>query len=287
MRILHLSDTHLFADPATRHYDRIATADALCAVLEGLEGLGDIDLIVHSGDASDDGTVASYRALHAMLDPFAERLGAPLAIAMGNHDTPTAYAEVAGPGDHAAPFQDRVIPTAAGGRAIVLDTTVPGRGYGRLEQAQLDWLGGTLAEPAIGGTVIVMHHPPLVAATALLRGLDLQRREALADVLQGADVQVILSGHYHHPMDGEIAGIPVHVAPGITGVVDPLTAGEHERALALSGASIVEVEPGRICPPRITTSLWANAGDAREDVTDPIYDFGPEQVRDIVEASGA
>lgn len=45
-------------------------------------------------------------------------------------------------------------------------------------------------------------------------------------------------------MSGGIAGIPVHVVPGITNVVDVVAAGGKERSLALSGAGIVELGQG-------------------------------------------
>lgn len=108
MRILQLTDTHLFGEPDARHYDRIDTAAALRAVLARGRGMEGVDVVVHTGDASDDGTPASYRLLHEILDPFVAELGAPLVVTMGNHDTPAAYAEVAGPGDHGGPWQDRV-----------------------------------------------------------------------------------------------------------------------------------------------------------------------------------
>jgi 3',5'-cyclic AMP phosphodiesterase CpdA len=56
MRILHLTDTHLHGDPAARHYDRIDTAAALRGLLARLGALQDIDAVVHTGDASEDGT---------------------------------------------------------------------------------------------------------------------------------------------------------------------------------------------------------------------------------------
>jgi Icc protein len=283
MRILHLTDTHLYGDPARRHYDRIDTAAALRGLLSHLEHLSGIDAVVHTGDASEDGSADSYRLLHEILDPFAAGLGAGLAVAMGNHDVPAAYAETIAPGDRGTASQDRVVPLHGGGRVVVLDSSVPGAGYGHLEPEQLEWLRGVLADPAPGGTVLAVHHPPLVGATALLRGLDLDGLDELAAVLTGSDVQIVLSGHYHHQMTGEIAGIPVHVAPGITNVVDPVTAASSEQALALSGASIVELGDGA---PRAFSSVLPNAGDTLADVRAPVYRFSPEQVARIVEAAG-
>lgn len=283
MRILHLTDTHLYGDPSARHYDRIDPTAALRGVLDRLEGLHDIGLVVHTGDASEDGTAQSYRLLHEILDPFAASLGAPLAVVMGNHDVSAVYGSQIAPGERAPHSQDRVLPLPGGGRAVVLDSSVPGAGYGHLEPAQLDWLREVLSAPAAGGTVLAVHHPPLVGATALLRGLDLDGLDDLAAVLEGSDVRIVLSGHYHHEMNGSIAGIPVHVAPGITNVVDPLTGGAHEQALALSGASVIELGAGA---PRVFSAVFPNAGDSAGDVEAPVYRFSPEQVRQILEAAG-
>lgn len=294
MRILHLTDTHLFAEAGTLHYDRIDTDVALRAVLDRLTGLDGIDLVVHSGDASEDGTVASYQRLHELLDPFAARLDAPFVVAMGNHDQPSNHGEVAGEGATGPTHQDRVVDIPSGGRVVVLDTSVPGAGYGHLEPEQVSWLREVLATPAGGGvsgqdspgTVLVMHHPPLPGPTRLMRSLEFDGVQELADVLAGSDVRIVLSGHYHLPMSGTIAGIPVHVAPGITNIVDPLTASESERSLALSGASIVDLDEDPGSAPRVVSSVWPNVGDAAADITCPVYEFGPETVDRISEAAG-
>ncbi|UYG17131.1 metallophosphoesterase [Brachybacterium huguangmaarense] len=286
MRILQLSDTHLFGDPAPRQYDRIDTAAALAGVLDRLADVGPLEAVIHTGDASEDGSVASYRALHDQLDPFARAHGAVLAVAMGNHDVPVAYATVVGPGDHGEPWQDRVLTTPGGLRIVALDSSVPRAGYGHLDAPQLEWLRTVLAEPAAAGTVLAVHHPPLPAATRLMAALDLDDLESLADVLTGTDVRLVVSGHYHHEMSGSIAGIPVHVVPGIADVVDPLGPRDRARALALSGASLVELtgEPGSA--PQVSTAVWASAGDELADPARPVYGFGPAEIDAIVAAAG-
>src|SRR5690625_704529 len=108
MRILHLSDTHLYADPSARHYDRIDTTAALQGLLARFAALPPLDAIVHTGDASEDGTAGSYQLLHEILDPFAAAHGATLAVAMGNHDASATYAEAIAPGDRGTVHQDQI-----------------------------------------------------------------------------------------------------------------------------------------------------------------------------------
>ena len=77
MRILQITDTHLYGDPAARHYDRIDTGAALTGLLDRLGALEAVDAVVHTGDASEDGSEESYRRPHAAApwSPSAGRWG--------------------------------------------------------------------------------------------------------------------------------------------------------------------------------------------------------------------
>lgn len=264
MRILHLSDTHVIdpSAPLTErlHYRRIDPAAALAGVLERLGAVGPLDAIVHTGDVSNDGSATSYRLVHDALAAFAREHGdPPLAVAMGNHDQAAPFAEVFGPGEIQARgargqrFLDRVVPLAGGGRIVVLDTSVPRAGWGMLEEPQLAWLDAVLAKQTQGPTLITLHHPPVRLPGRLFQGLSLGSEhenfgaEAAADlarIVKGR-ADAILAGHLHYALAGQFVGIPVHVAPGVTNVVDPaapLEMPEVERALALSGVSILEID---------------------------------------------
>ena len=66
LRILHLSDTHLYGD-GRLHYGIVDTVAALDRVLVRAGELEAVDLVVASGDLSDDGSAASYRLLRDRL----------------------------------------------------------------------------------------------------------------------------------------------------------------------------------------------------------------------------
>jgi len=97
-------------------------------------------------------------------------------------------------------------------RIISLDTSVPGYHHGELDEASLAWLGGELREAAPEGTILAMHHAPIATPLALMDVLELQGQGALADVVRGRDVRMILGGHLHYATSGTFAGIPVSVA---------------------------------------------------------------------------
>ncbi len=209
--LLHLSDTHL-RGPGRMLFDRMDGARMLGRALDGIEASGILpDGIVFTGDLVDLGEPEAYRTLRALVEPFAERLGAPVFWVMGNHDDRGAFRthlldDVA----DLSPI-DRV-DELDGLRLITLDTSVPGYHHGELRPAQLEWLAAELAAPAPLGTILAMHHPPVPSVLPLAASVELRDQPALARVLRGTDVRAIIAGHLHYSTFATFAGIPVSVA---------------------------------------------------------------------------
>lgn len=232
LRILHLSDTHLFSD-GSLHYGTVDTLAALDRTLARAAALDAIDLVVASGDLSDDGGEQSYRRLAARLVPFASERGADVVYVMGNHDLRAGFEKTLG-------ARETVI-TRRGFRIVTLDTSVPGAGYGALETDQLERLARILEVPAANGTVIALHHPPVPATSALLAALELTTPDALLEVCAASDVRVILCGHYHHALATRAHGIPIVVAPGVANSSDPIAPAGTERAVVGSGFAVIDL----------------------------------------------
>lgn len=232
LRIVHISDTHLYGDDSL-HYGIVDTTAALRRVLAAAEEIPGVDAVVLSGDLSEDGSVASYRTLRDLVEPWAGERGAQAIYAMGNHDHPDAFAEVLGPRTR--------VHTMGRHRIVTLDSSVPGAAYGSLDAAQLAWLQSELSESVGLGTVVVVHHPPTHAVTPLLRLLELDDPHALLGVLDGSDVRLVLSGHYHHPLVTLERGIPIVVAPGVTNTSDVTTPENVERARIGAGFALVDL----------------------------------------------
>ncbi|GAA4916476.1 metallophosphoesterase [Nesterenkonia rhizosphaerae] len=259
-RILHLTDTHLLGDPSARH-NGVDTYRNLERTLERIEHL-DFDLIALTGDLSEDGSAASYRRLRELVEPWAEQRGARTAYVMGNHDQREGFTQVLGDlrraddgattsqQDSAALSPRSSVTFLDGLRIVVLDTSVPGAGYGELGPQQLQWLHEQLSDPAEDGTVLLMHHPPIPAQTVLLQALSLQNPQSLAEVLQNSDVQLILSGHYHHHiaenwMIGSGERLPVLVSAAVTNLVEPLGNPTTEDIRSGAGGTVVELYEDR------------------------------------------
>ncbi|ABS01562.1 metallophosphoesterase family protein [Kineococcus radiotolerans] len=252
-RVLQLSDTHLMAAGAL-HNGLVDTTAALVHALEALRDVGPLDAVVVSGDVSDDGTVASYEAARDLVGGFAAERGAVAVFAMGNHDVAGPFEQVLGP--------TRSVHDVAGVRIVVLDSSVPGRGYGELPAEQLSWAREVLADPAPRGSVVVVHHSPLPAPTVLHEGLRLQRPAELLDALAGTDVRAVLSGHYHHPFAATLpSGLAAFVAPAVANRCDVLVAPGRERILRGSGALLVDLDERGV---RATVLTVPVPGDGEE-----------------------
>lgn len=287
LRILHLSDTH-FSGDGGRHYGVVDTVEHLRRALAHVGHLL-FDLVVVSGDVSEDGTEESYRSIRAQLEPWARARSARLVFAMGNHDRRDSFRTVLGGGQPDAEEQeltgvdlDRPVASVVaqnGWRVIVLDSSIPGVGYGDLEPEQKRFLRETLATPAEHGTVVVVHHPPVRAQTDLLQALALDEHDGheLVDILRGTDVRVVLSGHYHLPITEYVAGVPVTVAPGVTNISCAFGDPAEEASIDGFGGSVVTIDGERV---RVVPFVERLTPD------DFVFHFDADAVADIIREAG-
>jgi Icc protein len=127
--LVHLSDTHILPTDD----ERLQGVDTLRNVRDVLQLVVDSglrpDALIVSGDLANSGELDSYHRLRSELSACAERLGAELVVAMGNHDARPAFRQ--GMFDE-LPTEEPVeyVRWIGGLRVIVMDSTVPGAAYG-------------------------------------------------------------------------------------------------------------------------------------------------------------
>ncbi|ALV45859.1 hypothetical protein MB46_10560 [Arthrobacter alpinus] len=309
LRILHLSDTHLM-DGGALHQGTVDTVAAYRHTLAAFENAGPLDLVVVSGDASDDGSPASYRTLRSLTGDFASRHGAVAVYAMGNHDQRSGFRAVLGTGHPGSDVARSVaepsatseapivgVSEVAGYRIITLDSSVPHRTHGHVDATQLAWLQSELATNHGHGSVIVIHHPPVEPVTPLHQGIELINAAELASALAGTDTVAILSGHYHHHLSDVLASgsgsIPVVVTSGIVNSNDVLASPGHERAVAGSGGTLVTIsalsnaEPARHGTVARVRTLPFRFHLPKDVSPDVVFDLDGATVADIAEKIAA
>ena len=147
-------------------------------------------------------------------------------------------------------------------RILALDSSVDGKPYGRLGEAQLDWLSATLDADRNKPTLVMLHHPPFKTGIGHMDWSMLHDSGALADVIRGhPQVERVLAGHVHRAVQTRFAGTIAQIAPGTAHQVK-LVLGEGR------GPWVME-------PPGFLLHHW-NAGDGLVTHELPIGRFGPE-----------
>ncbi len=259
--ILHLSDTHLLGGSGPL-YGTVDSAGRLRQILAEVEAShARPDALVFTGDLADKGEPAAYERLRSIVEPVAERAGARVIWAMGNHDDRAAFRTTLLDGVPSTAPVD-VVYDVNGLRIITLDSSVPGHHYGKITREQLDWLRAELATPALHGTLLSLHHPPVPCVLDLAVLVELRDQAGLAEVLRGSDVRAILAGHLHYSTNAMFAGIPVSVASATCYTQDLMVPIGAMRAQdGAQGFNLVHIYPETIVHSVVPIGTYPSVGE--------------------------
>lgn len=217
MLIAHLSDLHV--RPFGLAANRVVETNAMTArVLRTLaRSEPPVDAIIITGDLTECGRAEEYAELGRL---FAVRHLPPVYLIPGNHDRRDLLtAGLAGlPG--ITPGAEFVQYSADLGmlRLIMLDSVVPGAGYGELCPARLQFLEAALDDAAGRPTLIGLHHPPFLTGIAAMDAIPLRNpAPLLALAARHGNVRAILAGHHHRAIIGQHGNTTLLAAPATGG----------------------------------------------------------------------
>ena len=204
--VAQLTDTHLFADES-QTMKGFPTVRSLQAVLEHLvQRQPDLDLLLLTGDLSQDETIASYEQLRDRLTP----LNIPAYWLAGNHDQSLDSMATVLCTDLISPektFQ------RGGWQFILLNSMLPQQVQGRLSDETLAALEQQLQQSE-QPTLIALHHPPLAIASPWMDAIGLENREDFFAVIdRHPQVKLVIFGHIHQEFDRWRQGVRYLGAP--------------------------------------------------------------------------
>jgi 3',5'-cyclic-AMP phosphodiesterase len=211
MLIAHITDTHITA-PGTLLMGIVDTASALERAVVALNRLDPPpDATVLTGDLVECGTPKEYAHLRALLAP----LRMPIFAIPGNHDArePMRDAFIGDGYLSRDGFLHYVIEDYPL-RLVALDTLVEGEGGGVLCSDRLRWVDAILAEAQDRPALVLMHHPPFLTGIRRMDQAGLADSAGFAEVIRGhPQVERILCGHLHRPIETRFAGTVAGTAP--------------------------------------------------------------------------
>ena len=217
LTFLHISDTHISADPEYRphwpshsvqHPNRGAES-----LLEAIGGLPfPVDFILHTGDVCAEPEAENYHQAREMLD----RLEQPLYVLPGNHDSPQMMRDILEDGrrrqilgdDHRIVAGYHLLSIDGSGAEDPLAPT--------LADAQIDNFAAQLGRTQ-GGPVLVAAHYPFVRTGVpwIDKGARVQNGERLHELLaaQRERVTGVFFGHIHQVVNSFCDGIAYNCCP--------------------------------------------------------------------------
>lgn len=231
MLIGQITDIHIGFEPGNPDEPNL---HRLRAVLERLfDGPNQIDLLLLTGDLTENGDAESYVHLRAAL----ASAPCPVLPIPGNHDDRAALAQAFPQLGEAGGFQ-HYVHDAGDLRLLLLDTIEPKRHGGAFCDARAAWLSQRLAEARDRPTMIVMHHPPFVSG---IDWMDPDPDEPwiarFAEATRGhAQIKTVLCGHLHRSIvtgwQGAALAVCPSTAPSVALNLSPIDGGDPDgRAL--------------------------------------------------------
>lgn len=206
MRVIQLTDTHLFASPETT-LKGWNTEDSLVRVLQAIRSRERrIDALLMTGDASEDGSPESYRRLREHLGAF----DCPQLWIAGNHDAPPTMWGIVG----RSPAIARESLGLGSWEVIRVDTHVAGESWGLVSAAELERLLSRIAASPAEHLIVAMHHPPVPVRAKWFQRHALRDPEHFLACLRAAGrVRAVIGGHVHQAIDIVRGGIRCLTAP--------------------------------------------------------------------------
>lgn len=205
IRVLQITDTHLYANPVGTLLG-MNTLDSFRRVVQHFrDSHWPLDLLLATGDLVHDASPEGYAVLAEVLGSF----GVPVYCLPGNHDV----AEVMRSHLCAERVCTDSVIDHGDWRFVMLDSVIPGEEGGRLAPDQLALLQAALASTD-RHVLVCMHHQPVNVGSAWIDTMTIDNPEPLFRIIDRHDnVRGILWGHVHQTFEATHGSVRLMASP--------------------------------------------------------------------------
>tara|TARA_Y100001970_G_scaffold272380_1_gene369029 strand:- start:726 stop:1592 length:867 start_codon:yes stop_codon:yes gene_type:complete len=201
-----------------------------------------IDLIVATGDLTDNGYTNEYKVLQKI---FSKSVPDVLMIP-GNHDKRKNLIKIFSNQEYLLNnkffcYTVSNLPVFL----IFLDTLVEGKPGGEICKERFLWLKERLFQNKDKPTIIFLHHPPFNCGIWWMDAIGLKGRKELKKLIESyTNIEAILAGHIHRSIQKKWAGTFAHIAPSTA----------HQIELDISGNKFLHINDE---PPAFSLHHWS------------------------------
>lgn len=193
--ILHITDTHLFADEDGALLGIKSNASFLSVINEIKRGNRKYDLIVATGDFVQDGSKKSYARFAEQIKQF----NTPCVWLAGNHDNFSYMQEVFSNYQLA---ENKVVSLGDNWLIVLLNSQVVGQACGLLPQSELQFLEKTLLAHTDKNVMVFLHHHPINSGCHWLDEHILKNSNELEKIVKKfPSIKGLGWGHIHQQQD--------------------------------------------------------------------------------------
>ena len=214
LRIIQISDCHVSADPDARYRSQNADANFRKILQRAIQWKP--DLVLLSGDVSEDGSQESYERISGLL----AGTGVPLLALPGNHDDLELMSQYFQRGPWDGPY----VMEWKNWQLVLLDSTEPGLISGGFSTSCLQQIHVRLQNRGQGHTFVALHHQPIPVGAVWIDRYMLESPGEFFEVIdQSPLVRCISWGHVHHDFQTQRKGAVLVGAPSTAANSIPAT----------------------------------------------------------------
>lgn len=216
VRVLHLTDPHLFADIEGELRGTV-TYSSLVRVIEHYKHSGwTADIVAVTGDLIQDNSAEAYEHFKALT----RSLALPIHCVPGNHDDRALMSDAL----DAAPFY--YCDTAELGNWLIagVDSCIDESAGGVISADELDRLDSAIDGSEAKHVMVCLHHPPVPMGSRWLDTVGLiNGHEFLARIGASGRVRMAIFGHVHQAYDQMHDGVQIFGTPSTCRQFKPLS----------------------------------------------------------------